>query len=64
MILLSAVSCTFAVSEIDECAEETDGCAQTCVDTATSYTCSCNSGYRLATDGHACDGELLRNVRI
>ena len=53
-----------AASDINECAEGTDGCAQTCNDTATSYTCSCNSGYRLATDGHACYGESLHNVHI
>ena len=49
----------FALSypDIDECAENTDGCAHNCHNTAGSYYCSCNTGYRLNADGHACDGE-------
>ena len=42
--------------DIDECREETDGCGQTCENTVGSYTCGCNSGYRLATDRHTCNG--------
>ena len=43
-------------SDIDECVEGTDGCAQTCADTDGSYTCSCNSGYELTSNSHDCDG--------
>ena len=42
--------------DIDECSEGIDGCAQTCTDTDGRYTCSCISGYQLASDGHGCDG--------
>lgn len=41
--------------DIDECANDTDGCAQNCQNTIGSHTCSCNGGYVLNADGHACD---------
>ena len=44
-------------TDIDECAEDTDDCAQTCVDTDGSYSCACDSGYHLANDSHGCDGK-------
>ena len=43
--------------DINECAEDTDDCAQTCTDTDGSYTCLCDVGYELANDEHGCDGE-------
>ena len=43
-------------ADVDECAENIDGCAQTCFNTEGSYACSCNAGYRLAGDRHGCDG--------
>ena len=42
--------------EIDECAEDTDGCDQYCTNLNGSYVCSCNRGYHLASDGHNCEG--------
>ena len=45
--------------DVDECAEGTDGCAQTCTDTDGSYICSCDSGYSLANDSHGCDGKFM-----
>ena len=42
--------------DIDECAEETDNCAQLCNNTAGSYTCNCRTGYRLDSDGRSCNG--------
>ena len=45
-------------TDIDECAEGTDGCVHTCTDTKGSYECSCDTGYRLANDSHGCDGGL------
>ena len=45
------------VLDINECAEATDGCAQACTNTDGSYLCSCESGYRLASDQHGCDGK-------
>ena len=42
------------IIDIDECAEGADGCAQTCTNEVGSYSCSCGSGYRLATNRHGC----------
>ena len=44
-------------TDIDECAEETDDCSQTCTNTIGSFTCGCNSGYLLDTDGFTCSGK-------
>ena len=52
------VTCTYA--DINECSEDTDGCAHTCSNTVGSYSCSCNTGYRLASDNHACNGMLFK----
>ena len=43
--------------DIDECVEGTHTCAQTCTNVAGSYTCSCDPGYRIASDSRQCDGE-------
>ena len=43
--------------DVDECADGTDLCAQNCLNTIGSYTCSCNTGYRLAMDEKMCDGK-------
>lgn len=58
--ILSYKPCT----DINECNENRDGCAQLCSNTAGSYICNCNPGYRLATNGRACNGEhiLLNNT--
>ena len=45
-------------SDINECAEGTDDCAQNCHNNVGSYTCSCNTGYRLNADGFGCDGNI------
>ena len=46
------------ISEIDvnECLTNNGGCGHSCTNTLGSYTCSCNSGYSLAYDGHQCTG--------
>ena len=41
-------------SDIDECAEDTDGCTQTCTNEVGGYSCSCGSGYRLSSNQHGC----------
>ena len=48
--------CLKSLTDIDECAEDIDSCAQICVNVAGSYSCSCGSGYHLASDSHGCDG--------
>ena len=54
--IITTVIFTSFVSEINECSENTDDCGQLCINTAGSYTCSCNSGYRLASNGRTCNG--------
>lgn len=44
-------------TDINECAEGTDRCAQNCHNNVGSYTCSCNVGFRLNTNGYGCDGK-------
>ena len=46
-------------ADVDQCAANTDGCAQTCTNTAGSYQCSCDAGYTLNSDGHTCDGKTM-----
>ncbi|XP_064386521.1 uncharacterized protein LOC135335055 isoform X2 [Halichondria panicea] len=42
-------------SDINECSGTAHGCDQICTNTPGSYTCDCNTGYRLAADGRECD---------
>ena len=42
-------------TDIDECAEGTHGCAQTCTNVVGGYSCSCDAGYRLASNRHTCN---------
>ena len=56
-VMQASASLIIIYIDINECAEDTDGCAQTCTDTDGSYTCFCDVGYQLANDGHGCDGE-------
>lgn len=41
-------------TDIDECTEDVDGCAQICTNDIATYSCSCLSGYQLANDMHGC----------
>ena len=43
-------------SDIDECATNDGGCAQTCNNTDGSYTCSCLDGYSSTDNGITCIG--------
>ena len=47
---------TYVHVDIDECGLGTDQCAQNCHNYIGSYTCSCNAGYILNSDGCHCDG--------
>ena len=44
-------------ADIDECKLDSDQCAQTCINTIGSYTCSCSEGYLLNGDRRGCSGE-------
>lgn len=56
MTVQASHNSTLYIPDIDECIEDIDGCVQTCTNTMGSYTCSCNAGYRLASDNHGCNG--------
>ncbi len=45
---------THTCVDIDECSGTAHGCDHICTNTLGSYTCDCNSGYRLATDERGC----------
>ena len=45
--------------DIDECIENTDGCAQICTNNAGSFTCSCSQGYVLASNDRNCIGKII-----
>ena len=45
--------------DVDECADGTGGCAQTCTNSNGSYTCSCVSGTILSIDNLNCEGKIM-----
>jgi fibulin 1/2 len=42
-------------TDIDECATNNGGCAETCTNTAGGFMCSCAPGYTLAANGRTCE---------
>ena len=52
---LSCIVYLLKYVDINECAEGIDQCAHNCHNNIGSYTCSCNTGYRLNADGFRCD---------
>ena len=57
-IIVLEMASIILLIDINECGEEIDGCAQNCINTNGSYTCGCNTGYRLGNDGYSCYGSL------
>ena len=49
---------------VDECADDTDGCSQTCTNTERSFTCGSNDGYVLNVDGTTCDGMYMMLIHV
>lgn len=47
----------FHCIDLNECSIGTSGCSQLCSNTNGSYLCSCNTGYKLASDNYTCGGE-------
>ena len=45
------------ISDVNECTEDSDNCAQNCKNTIGSYQCYCSDGYALDSDDlHTCNG--------
>ena len=51
---LSVLNQCLIFTDVDECADGTNGCAQLCTNVIGSYVCACDTGYRLASDGRWC----------
>ena len=49
-------------ADINECSANTDNCAQTCSNTVGSFTCGCNSGFTLDSNGRTCSGEMYKSL--
>ena len=50
------------IIDINECASSAaNNCQQVCNNNPGSYTCSCNTGYRLNSDVHTCSGNIAGN---
>ncbi|XP_078621315.1 uncharacterized protein LOC144887789 [Branchiostoma floridae x Branchiostoma japonicum] len=47
--------CPCGSKDVDECASNNGGCAQTCNNTPGSFVCSCREGFVLNADGLSCD---------
>ena len=45
-------------TDYDECAGGDNNCQQICTNTIGSYTCQCNTGFRLNDDGRNCTGNF------
>ena len=60
-LLISFIFLLIPLFHIDnnECVMGTDTCEQNCHDTVGNYTCSCNGGYTLNSDGRSCDGTYV-----
>ena len=47
----------------NDCAANPNACEHVCHTHNDSYYCSCYSGYRLASNGRTCDGQLFYNCK-
>ena len=54
---------TYFNADIDECGEDSDNCNQTCTNTEGSFTCECNDGYLLDSDGTTCNGTYCEIIQ-
>lgn len=61
MKYLSASNPSFVFSDVDECAKNTHGCSDTCINTPGSFVCECKAGYSLGIDEKTCAGNLKEN---
>ena len=55
-IAVTKFSYNIILLDINECDEGSHNCKHNCTNTAGSFECSCNSGYRLDDNGRNCLG--------
>lgn len=48
--------------DVDECAEQADGCSDTCVNIDGSFVCVCPEGLMLGYDSLTCQGDISSGV--
>ena len=58
-IILWLIFSSLLFIDENECESGAHSCAQLCVNTEGSYTCACNDGFTLTSDGESCTGPLL-----
>lgn len=46
-------------TDIDECSNRKGGCQSNCINSAGSFKCGCDSGYKLMPDGTSCEGNAI-----
>ena len=44
------------ITDVNECTEGMNQCQEICQNMIGSYTCDCNDGFMLSTDGRSCIG--------
>ena len=55
-ILLSTLVNALNVTDVDECKESNNPCTQKCVNNIGSFSCACENGFTLESDGFTCTG--------
>ena len=45
------------VADVNECELGTHNCSQICIDSIGSYTCDCDPGYEMDSDGRTCNSK-------
>ena len=54
----------FSISEHDECATGAHDCEQDCYNQILQWSCGCNAGYVLRSDGRTCQGAIIVQVLL
>ena len=54
---IEIITCDIA-TDVDECQTNNGGCDQTCINTDSSFECSCGEGFMLAANNLDCEGRI------
>ncbi len=50
---------SYTCTDINECSVNNGGCEHTCTNSEGNFSCSCNSGYELDSNGFNCSGKYM-----